>query len=159
MKADIVVYDRNGQIVLIIEIKKRLGLSSEWATEWRRNILSHGSLPDAKFFMAALPDRFYLWKDAGNLPELVEPTFEIDAKPILKSYFDETGTSQEEITRHAFEFIIAAWLNSLLCFNSSLNQQKWITRTGLSDAVSGGYLEHEVDLYAPQMNRDTELWN
>ncbi len=54
-------------------------------------------------------------------------------------------------------------MNGLLRFDTLLNQesntQKRITRTGLSDAVSGGYLDHEVALYAPQMNRDTELWN
>ncbi len=150
MKADIVVYDRNGQIVLIIEIKKKLGASSEWATKWRRNILSHGSLPDAKFFMTVLPDRFYLWKDAGNLPELVEPTFEIDAKPILKPYFDESGTFPEKITPQGFELIIAAWLNSLLRFNTLLNQKsdtpKWMIQSGLSEAVNGGYLDYEVIL-------------
>ncbi|MCP4111272.1 MAG: hypothetical protein GY749_38055 [Desulfobacteraceae bacterium] len=145
MKADIVVYDRNGQIVLIIKIKKRLGVSSEWAIKWRRNILSHGSLPDAKFFMTALPDRFYLWKNAGNLPELVEPTFEIDAKPILKLYFDESGTSPEKIAPQSFELIVGVWLNSLL-LNQKNDAPKWIIQSGLSEALSGGHLDYEVVL-------------
>ncbi|MCP4701847.1 MAG: hypothetical protein GY862_34050, partial [Gammaproteobacteria bacterium] len=84
MKADIVVYDRNRQIALIAEVKKKPGVTSEWAVKWRRNILAHGELPDVTFFMVALPDRFYLWKNAGNQPELVEPSFEIDAEPILR---------------------------------------------------------------------------
>jgi len=151
MKADIVIYDRNGQIVLIAEIKRKTGVSAEWAAKWRRNMLSHGELPDAKFFLIALPDRFYLWKNAGNAPEPVAPTFEIDAGPVLKPYLDESGISSENISPQGFELIIAAWINSVLHIKIPLNQEEndtrnWITDSGLSEAVNGGYLRHEVAL-------------
>jgi len=51
MKADFVVYDRHSQIVLIAELKRKTG--AEWAAKWRRNILSHGDMPAAKFFCVA----------------------------------------------------------------------------------------------------------
>lgn len=151
MKADLVVYDRNGQIILIAEIKRKKGVSAEWAAKWRRNMLSHGSLPDAKFFMIALPNRFYLWKDAGTGPEPTAPTFEIDAEPILKPYLDESGMSPDDMNPQSFELVVAAWLNSVLQQSGkSLSQEdnplNWISRSGLSEAVRGGYMRHEVSL-------------
>jgi len=150
MKADFVVYDRNGQIVLIAQVKRKTGVSAEWASKWRRNMLSHGVLPDAKYFLIALMDRFYLWKDAGNAPEPVAPTFEIDAGPVVKPYLDESGISAENISPQSFELIIATWLNSVLHIKIPMNEEneirKWITDSGLSEAVSGGYLKHEVTL-------------
>jgi len=150
MKADLVVYDRNGQIVLITEIKRKKGVSAEWAAKWRRNMLSHGSLPDAKFFMIALPDRFYIWKDAGTVPETTAPTYEIDAEPLLKPYLNESGILSEDISPQSFELVVSAWLNSILQFRAPLNHEddslNWINRTGLSKIVSGGTMKHEVTL-------------
>ncbi len=150
MKADLVGYDRNGQIVLIAEVKRKTGGSAEWAAKWRRNMLSHGDMPDAKFFMIALPDRFYLWKEAGTVPEPTAPTFEIDAGPVLKPYLDESGISLENISPQSFELVVATWLNSILQGGVPLNQRNdtvnWINKSGLSEALSGGYLRYEVAL-------------
>jgi hypothetical protein len=150
MKADLVAYDRNGQIILIAELKKKTGVSAEWAAKWRRNMLAHGGLPDAKYFMIALPDRFYLWKEAGTVPEEKAPTFEIDAEPLLKPYMDESGISPEDISPQSFELIVAAWLNSLLQTGESPNLENdapnWINESRFSEALSGGSLKHEVAL-------------
>jgi hypothetical protein len=150
MKADLVVYDRSGQIILIAEIKKKKGVSAEWAAKWRRNMISHGALPDAKFFMIALPERFYLWKNAGNMAKLDAPTFEIDAEPVLKPYLDESGISSEDITPQSFELIVTSWLNSILMAGEALNFGKdtsnLIKKSGLSEALNGGNLKHEVVL-------------
>lgn len=150
MKADLVAYDRNGQLVLIAEIKRKTGVSAEWAAKWRRNMLSHGELPDAKYFLIALPDRFYLWKDAGTVPEPTAPTFEIDAGPVLKPYLDQIGISPEEISPQSFEMIVSEWLNSILHDRAPLNNKdddlNWLNRSGLLEAVSGGSIKDEVSL-------------
>ena len=41
-KADMVVYDRAGQLALVVEAKNKLGTSSDWAAKMRRNMLAHG---------------------------------------------------------------------------------------------------------------------
>ena len=53
----------------------------------RRNMLAHGVVPNSRFFLLALPDRLYLWKDVGNTPDLVEPTYEVDATPFFEPYY------------------------------------------------------------------------
>ncbi|MEE4358229.1 MAG: hypothetical protein V2I97_17300 [Desulfococcaceae bacterium] len=150
MKADIVIYDKNGQISVIVEVKRKSGMDADWVSKWRRNILAHGHYPVTRFFMVASPDRFYLWKDVGNTPEIVKPTFEIDARPILESYLTESGISETEMTSQSFELVISSWLNSLLNDDylpeKNNGNLKWIKQTGLHESLKGGRLEHEVSL-------------
>uniref|UniRef100_UPI0040578B90 hypothetical protein n=1 Tax=Candidatus Electronema sp. TaxID=2698783 RepID=UPI0040578B90 len=152
MRADLVVYDRDGQIALITELKNKTGVTAEWAAKWRRNMLAHGRWPAAKFFMIALPDRFYLWNESGRLsPELLAPAFEIDAVQLLKPYIEakEGSLLEEEISPQRFELAVAAWLNSLLQRSFSPDQKPdsaWLKDSGLSDAISGGRLLYEVPL-------------
>lgn len=58
---DFVVYDREGRVVLLAEAKNRRGTSGHWAAGLRKNMLSHGVLPWAKYFLIATPERMYLW--------------------------------------------------------------------------------------------------
>ncbi len=150
MKADLVVYDKNGQIAIIVEIKKKTGASVDWARKWRRNILAHGSIPDVKFFLIALPDRFYLWKDTASIPEPTTPTFDIDARPLLKPYLQKIDTPLQNISGQSFELVVSAWLTSILqneqAFNKQNNSLNWIKTSGLFETIRGGHLKHEVIL-------------
>ncbi|MDF5733100.1 MAG: hypothetical protein PUP92_35215 [Rhizonema sp. PD38] len=95
---DLSVDDRNGQRMLVVEVKTKRNASSEWATRLRRNILAHGTFPKAPYFLMVFPDRFYLWIDAGD-PLEHEPHYIIDARPILQPYFEQAGVSDEQISR------------------------------------------------------------
>ena len=57
-QADIAVYDPDGQLQLVVEIKNRLGASAEWAARLRHNLLVHSFIPRAPYFLLALPDFF-----------------------------------------------------------------------------------------------------
>src|SRR5262245_50787484 len=112
--ADLVAYNPDGQITLIVEVKGRTDTSRDWATRMRRNILSHGLVPNSQFLLLALPDRLYLWKDAGNAPELVEPTYEIDATPFFQPYYERANISPDQLSSQSFELIVTSWLNELI---------------------------------------------
>ncbi|MDQ4075121.1 MAG: hypothetical protein M3220_02615 [Chloroflexota bacterium] len=145
---DLVVYNHNDELALIVEVKRKFDASKEWAARLRRNILAHGVVPRAKFFLLALPDRFYLWKD-GNLPyEPNEPDYEVDPTPILQPYFDRLGISPEDMSGQSFELLIASWLNELIHSDKAYEDldyyQSWLLDSGLSDELVGGRLAHEA---------------
>jgi hypothetical protein len=50
---DFVACDRDSRVVLLAEAKSRGGASERWAARLRRNMLSHGILPWAKYFLIA----------------------------------------------------------------------------------------------------------
>ena len=148
MLADLVAYNRSGEPILIVEVKKKMGASVDWAARLRRNILAHGVFPDVKYFLLAMPDRFYLWKDVGTRPEIVPPTFSIDARPLLQAYFDEVDIEPGLVSGQGFELMVAAWLRNQLSSESyPVNDEwKWLEKSGILEAIRDGKVEHEVQI-------------
>lgn len=64
IQADFMVSDRLGQLALVVEAVNILNTTPEWAAKFRHNLPADGLYPDARYFLIALPDTFYLWKDA-----------------------------------------------------------------------------------------------
>jgi hypothetical protein len=145
---DLAAYNRDDELVLIVEVKTKRAASKEWAARLRRNILAHGILPSAKFFLLTLPDRFYLWKDVGNNLAEIEPTYTIDARPILTPYFEQAGIEPDKISGASFELIVASWLRELVHSDKVPEgngaDRNWLIESGLYDAVAGGRLAYEV---------------
>lgn len=137
--ADLVVCNPKNEIVLIVESKNRIGTSSTWAAETRRNMFAHGTTPNSPYFLLALPDRFYLWKDAGNTPDLVLPSYEIDARPFLQPYFEKAHLSPNEVGYYSFELLISAWMNELINWGIAPNvpdeSKKLLQDSGLPEAL------------------------
>ncbi len=93
---DFVAYDRKGQVLLLAEAKSRHGTSESWAARLRRNMLAHGMLPWAKYFLIATPERMYLWKQGRHDPAEVPPGFTIDAEKVFPALFPKTTTGAFE---------------------------------------------------------------
>lgn len=145
--ADMAIYDKTGQLALVVEVKNKLDTSSIWAAKMRRNMLAHGLMPNASFFLLALPDRFYLWKDAGIVPEIVAPDYEIDPRPFLRSHYNGNDISLNSLTGESFELVISSWLNKLLqndILPSELQEQNWLVESGLFEAIRLGHLAAQV---------------
>lgn len=147
-RADLIVYDRQGRLALIVEAKYKFGTTREWAAHLRRNMYAHGLLPSAPFFLLALPDHFYLWKNEPDLLEPVEPTFDIDPRPFLEPYYRSLGIAPEDLTGQSFELIITSWLSQILSARfpeeQSKDGQEWLIQTGLHETLQGGSIHFEL---------------
>jgi hypothetical protein len=147
INADLTVYNRDDQPTLLVEVTKKLGASREWAAQLRRNLYAHGTLPRAKFFLLAMPDRFYLWKQNGADLELKEPVYAIDSRPILNPYFERAGVTANKIDGQSLELIIGSWLAEIIYADKRPedfdDSQKWLIESGLYEAVAGGRFEYE----------------
>jgi hypothetical protein len=94
-RVDLMAYDVQGRPTLAVEVKNKRGTSRAWAAQLRRNMLAHGQLPETAFFLLALPDRFYLWKNTSNQLSNIEPTYEIDpTHPCCSLTTNELGLYQ-----------------------------------------------------------------
>jgi hypothetical protein len=145
--ADILAFDKNGQLALIAEVKNKRGTSTTWAARMRRNMFAHGLLPNAPYFLLALPDAFYLWEQNGGASEAAEPTQKINPHQLLEPYYEKAGISPANLTGASFELIVTLWLNQVLRAKSpqELNgNHDWILKSGLFDRLAGGHLELEA---------------
>jgi hypothetical protein len=110
---DIAAYDREGRVVLLAEAKSRHGTSENWAARLRRNMLSHGVLPWAKYFLIATPERMYLWKQERSNSEEAPPEFTIDAETVFQPYFQKLHQEPSAIGPEEFELLVLTWLTDI----------------------------------------------
>lgn len=141
---DLMAYDRNGQLVLSVDIRKSPTASPEWAAQFRKNVLAHGVYPVTPYFLIALPDKFFLWKNGNAADPESKPTYTIDAAPIIEPYLKGTNYTVNDLDRNALEFIISAWLGSLIYHGRPREEVKakarWVVESGLYDVIDGGSL-------------------
>ena len=110
---DFIAYDRQGRVVLLAEAKSRRGTSEQWAAGLRRNMLSHGLLPLAKYFLIATPERLYLWNQEHPDQADAAPEYSIDAAKEFQPWFRRLSLEPSDIGPEAFELLVHAWLNGI----------------------------------------------
>jgi hypothetical protein len=128
-RPDFVVQSPDQRIVLVVEAKKRANATAEWAAQMRRNLAAHGALPSAPFFLLALPDKFFLWKQPLST-QLALPDFEFDAEEILRPYLESLHTPLSEMSGRSFESVVRLWLDDLVR-DGALDQPGWLHASGL----------------------------
>ncbi len=148
--ADIVVYDQAKNIQLIVEVKNKLGASAEWAAQMRRNLLTHAVVPNAPYFLLALPDTSYLWANSNTQLGEVLPNYELKTKEILSPYINEAKLSLDSLNEYSFALLIVSWLQEVV--NSQLPEKKngyslqWLLDSGLYEAIKGGSVATEASV-------------
>ena len=102
-----------------------------------------------RFFLLVTPDRLYLWKGAGTGPaQVVPPTFEADTRQEFAPYFESAGVDPRQISGHAFELLVAAWLGditrSVETTDKLSDDQSWLAQSGFRAAIRDGRIEYEA---------------
>ena len=143
---DLLVNNRYGQPILIVEVKRKINTSSEWAAKLRRNILAHGILPKVPYFLLVFPDKFYLWTDSRVDLDEREPNYIADARPILEPYLKKAEVTVDQIRAESLELIVASWLGELIHSNQSPadldESQHWLINSGVYADLVGGEIEY-----------------
>lgn len=146
-KWDLTIDNRDGQSILAVEVKSKLCVSAQWAAQWRRNIFVHGSFPQVPYLLMAFPDIFFLWTPNQSYFEVVEPTYKIDATPIISPYCERANINPNTISEHSLELIIESWLSEIIHTDLSPveinNSLSWLVQSGLYEAFSGGHFEQK----------------
>lgn len=146
LRSDLEIYNRRHQLVLNVEIKKMLGVSKEWATQLRRNILEHGAYPSAPYFLIATPDRFFLWVEKDSPEPSVAPDYVENVADQLVPFFSEFATSPSEVSGFLFEQIVLRWLKSIMYpgFDDPAKAiPVWVSSSGLDQAILQGDFQFE----------------
>ena len=146
---DLAVYNKDGQLVLVVQVKGKLNASAQWASQLRSNILAHGIYPKAPYFLMVFPDKFYLWANVDAQLDISEPTYAVDARPILQPYLDQAGiTPGQKISSQSLVLIVTSWLAKIIHSEQPLGEtdepEQWLVDSGLYTAVAGGSFGSEA---------------
>ena len=147
-RPDIAVYSPDNRLQLVVEVKSKLGATAAWAANMRRNLFAHSVVPYSPYFLLALPDYFYLWKNPISAIDIKPPDYEANSKRILEPYLHNSSHHLDTMSEYSFELIINSWLNKLV--NANLTRETagpheaWLFDSGLYDAINHGYVKTEA---------------
>jgi hypothetical protein len=143
---DLAAYNRDNQFVLGVEVKSKLEATPQWAAQFRRNLLAHGVLPNAPYFLLACPDQFFLWDRSHNPIEIIEPGYVIDVRPLLRPYFNQANIAPERVSGRSLELIVSSWLGDIMRRQPDelSASDQWLVDSGLYRAVAGGRLDQPI---------------
>lgn len=141
-----VIYGRDDQPQLLVEVKAKKGASASWIKEMAEIVLGYEMLKEARFFLLALPDQLCLWPDptrtipAGKPPRIAKP--ERFLRPFAHGNSVDAGALN--VTGAGLELLVAAWLDVLIDRRSSVlttdDQRTFLEESGLLSAIQGGRL-------------------
>ncbi len=141
-RVDIAVYAKDDQLQLVVEVKSKSAATAEWAARMRRNLAAHLAIPNAPFFLLALPDHFYLWRHLPSPLAIVPPDYDIDPAPLLAPYVADGDRSLRAISEGGLTLAVLAWLTDLVASNldaeTADTHQAWLFASGLYHAIAGG---------------------
>lgn len=152
---DVAVLDGQGKPVLAVEAKSRFDATSDlWAAGTLRNLFAHGSVPDVPYFLLALPDAFYLWKDPkrkaekaflDDRPEDLHPDHSVPAWDLVSPYLGGSPTPPHEVGTYAMRMIVEAFVADVLNAHDLTRETApenwyWLFDSGLYRATRGGSL-------------------
>lgn len=145
-RPDILVFGPDSSLIMAVDVKGGSGASPEWAADYRRELFSHGMIPKVPFYVLALPNALYFWKDA-NTDQEVLPDYTLDAQEALAGYVDQEGSSLAGMDRYGLELLVADWLYRLVSRQRSKETtdpgMRWLTDSGLLDSIRNGWLLRE----------------
>src|SRR5579863_7097830 len=138
-EVDFVAYGDRGQPVLLVEVKSQRQTSDVWAARFRRNLLAHGTLPKAPFFLIATPERLYFWRQDDREPKEELPHYTMETADELRPYFEQWEQKPGTTSGQALELIVFSWLNDIAEFGQSRAKESlalgWLSESGLLDAL------------------------
>lgn len=144
---DILVRDSQGNPIAAVEIKNRRPLTPEAAITLRRNLIAHGLLPAAPYFMVVSQDIGYLWLErAGDSANpLAPPRLAFPMSPVIDRYLLERDLG-ESIGGAGLELLVLQWLLDLssLPQSAASEPEQALDATGLLDALRGATVEAEA---------------
>ncbi|MDR3704061.1 MAG: hypothetical protein P4L56_30715 [Candidatus Sulfopaludibacter sp.] len=131
--------------MLLVEVKRSRQTSELWAAQFRRNLLAHGTLPGAPFFLIATPDSMYFWRQDDSVPEDDPPRFTLDAAGELRPYFERFNQTREKVSEQSLVLILFYWLVDLAGPRLTRAKEdpslRWLSESGLLDALASSHIE------------------
>jgi hypothetical protein len=109
---DFVVYDSHGQLVVLVEAKRRFGTTLAWAREWHEIVMEQTDRPINATVVLVVPDRAYVWRPGADKSAPPDSSFE--AGPWFEPYFTRLKIPARQVAPHVFEQIVGLWLRDVI---------------------------------------------
>jgi hypothetical protein len=140
-RADILVRAQNDELKLFVQVKSGARSSADWAAKFRRNLVEYQLIPKTEYFLLALPDYLYLWKETNTL-EIVPPDYIVRTFNVLQQYLGSSDVEPAHIAKEGLHMALVGWLHRLIFPAkrppAGSDAYKFLVESGLLDAIDNG---------------------
>lgn len=137
------IIEKRGTPVVAVESRNLESPSAEWAAEFLTNILGYGDVPSCPYFLLALRNRLYLWRDP-KLPVSL-PDFEGDTSDALRQYLVRLRLPLAGLSLDSFRMLIEAFLFEItMGVLPESGDRKWLVDSGFADAIRNAYIRQQI---------------
>lgn len=140
-RPDIVISDRFGTPVAIIEVKALNGAGTHTATRYLRNLLAHGVVPQARYVLLITQDTGYLWTTPEAVLREAIPALTFPMDRITQHYL-RSQDGRAPIDDLVLEPIVRLWLSNLadgITVDDAVTSS--LQRAGFLNAVRNGLID------------------
>jgi hypothetical protein len=147
-RADLAVYDAQGKLQLVVEVRQPLLDSSlswkTWVRKIHRNLYAHSGLPTSQFLLViGFPDFYALWRHHPMIPGR-HPDFEGDLGGLLNRYLSYDRTADSHVLGYQAQHAVERWLKDLVASDRPPTDPhlQWIHTSRLFDTIRHGTIEN-----------------
>jgi hypothetical protein len=136
---NIVVDSPTGSRILFVECKTTRKLTSEAATQVRRNLITHRELSADAIFLLATPSTLFLWNKDPEVDAV--PSYTADARPLFRDYLGKIVDQEGGPRGESLELAISSWLGDLvskLRSPSKSDADRMLAESGLLEKIKHG---------------------
>jgi hypothetical protein len=105
------VYDSYGQLLALVEARRRFGTTPSWAREWHEVVMEPADRPINATVWLVAPDRVHVWRPGAD--KSAPPDWTFEAEPWLDPYFTRLKIPPHEVAPHVFAQIVGLWLRDV----------------------------------------------
>lgn len=148
LRGDITAFAATGEVVAVVEIKNRQALTAELAALLRRDLLTHGYVSRAPYFLLLSQDRGYLWgPSATNQPDAV-PAAEFAMSDVIARYWHKLEAG-ERLRGSELQLLVLQWLQDLARSSEDTPQaepERTLAHEGFLQAMRGSIVSADARL-------------
>jgi hypothetical protein len=112
-------------------------------------LIENQAIPKTEYFLLALPDYLYLWKER-NILEIVPPDYVVRTFNVLKEYLTTSDVEPKVIGKEGLQFALSSWLShATLSANlppKGSDAYKLLVESGLLDCIGKSEVTTHVHL-------------
>ncbi len=134
-RPDLLIKNIDDHPIAVVEVQSRLNMSSDVATEIRRNMLNRGLPTYIPYFLLISQDKGFLWinhltKDRDSLPN-----YEFPMDKVIERY--SLRGPEQRLYQTELELLILQWLTNLSSKPQELTEEpeKTLVIAGFNDSI------------------------
>jgi hypothetical protein len=139
--SDLILRLTDGTVSALVEAKNRQGWTPDLAIRYRRNLLAHGMVDEARYFLLLSQDRGFLWEPSLATSYDRPPDLSFAVSPVIDRYVPNAQLNGR-LTEGGLTIVVTQWLSDLAAgrYQSDVEPERSLGNHGFLEAIRDAHV-------------------